>query len=109
MKSDINNFSLAIFMCLSKCKDWFTYTNIFRYLRDNLKFIDKDRIGVWGWSYGGFASAMILAQDKEVFRCGISVAPVTSWAHYGNNFHICFYAFLLFFLTKHFVCSETIM
>jgi len=40
---------------------------------------------VWGWSYGGFATAMILAQDEEVFRCGISVAPITSWIHYSEH------------------------
>lgn len=42
-------------------------------------------MAVWGWSYGGFAAAMILAQDEEVFHCGISVAPITSWAHYGES------------------------
>ncbi|KDR11620.1 Inactive dipeptidyl peptidase 10, partial [Zootermopsis nevadensis] len=54
-----------------------------KYLRD-LKFVDRERMAVWGWSYGGFAAAMILAQDEEVFHCGISVAPITSWAHYDS-------------------------
>jgi dipeptidyl aminopeptidase/acylaminoacyl peptidase len=54
-----------------------------KYLRDQ-KFVDRDRIAVWGWSYGGFAAAMILSQDDEVFRCGISVAPITSWTHYDS-------------------------
>jgi dipeptidyl aminopeptidase/acylaminoacyl peptidase len=56
-----------------------------RYLRDNLKFVDKSKVAVWGWSYGGFATAMILAQDTGIFHCGIAVAPVTSWAHYGRS------------------------
>ncbi|XP_065353279.1 inactive dipeptidyl peptidase 10-like isoform X2 [Cloeon dipterum] len=59
---------------------------VIKYLRDNLKYIDKDHLAVWGWSYGGFATAMILAQDEEVFRCGISVAPITSWIHYNSAF-----------------------
>ncbi|KAG8224551.1 hypothetical protein J437_LFUL002155, partial [Ladona fulva] len=59
---------------------------VITYLRDNLKFVDKEHVAVWGWSYGGFAAAMILAQDKSVFRCGISVAPVTSWAHYDSAY-----------------------
>ncbi|XP_046386963.1 inactive dipeptidyl peptidase 10-like isoform X2 [Ischnura elegans] len=59
---------------------------VITYLRDNLKFVDKQHIAVWGWSYGGFAAAMILAQDKSVFRCGISVAPVTSWTHYDSAY-----------------------
>jgi len=50
------------------------------------KFVDQEHIAVWGWSYGGFAAAMILSQDKEVFRCGISVAPITSWTHYGKSY-----------------------
>lgn len=60
-----------------------------KYLRDNYKFIDKDSIGIWGWSYGGYATAMILAQDTApdpVFACGISVAPVTSWLLYDSAY-----------------------
>lgn len=57
---------------------------IFRYLQDNLNFIDKSRTAIWGWSYGGYATAMTLAKDKHnIFKCGISVAPVTSWIYYG--------------------------
>lgn len=49
-------------------------------LTDRFKFIDSSRVGIWGWSYGGYATAMTLAKDTEkVFKCGISVAPVTSW------------------------------
>lgn len=54
------------------------------YLRDNLHFVDKRRVGVWGWSYGGFASILALASTDELFQCGISVAPVTNWKLYGN-------------------------
>jgi dienelactone hydrolase len=54
-----------------------------RYLRDSLHFVDKRRVAVWGWSYGGFTAAMALAREQDVFHCGISVAPVTTWRLYG--------------------------
>ena len=51
-----------------------------KYLTQHYKFIDPERISIWGWSYGGYATAMTLAKDVgKVFKCGISVAPVTSW------------------------------
>lgn len=53
------------------------------YLRDNLHYVDKKRIGVYGWSYGGFVSALALA-TSSLFHCGISVAPVTNWKLYGK-------------------------
>jgi dipeptidyl-peptidase-4 len=54
-------------------------------LLDNYPFIDITRTGIWGWSYGGYATAMTLAQDAtKVFKCGASVAPVTSWIYYGS-------------------------
>ncbi|XP_034241938.1 venom dipeptidyl peptidase 4 [Thrips palmi] len=56
------------------------------YLRDTLHFVDKRRVGVWGWSYGGFVSAMLLAKEQDVFRCGISVAPVASWKLYDSAY-----------------------
>lgn len=51
-------------------------------------WIDKERIGLWGWSYGGYATAMALTKDtSNVFTCGISVAPVTSWLYYGQSLY----------------------
>lgn len=59
---------------------------IFRYLRDSLHFVDKRRVAVWGWSYGGFVAALALAHpEQDVFQCGISVAPVVSWKLYGKR------------------------
>ncbi|XP_053673756.1 venom dipeptidyl peptidase 4 [Anopheles nili] len=56
-----------------------------RYLQQTYAFIDAKRTGIWGSSYGGYATAMTLEQDHEqVFRCGISVAPVTSWMFYDS-------------------------
>lgn len=56
-----------------------------RYLQDKLPFIDRTRTAIWGWSYGGYATGMTLAMDYHgVFKCGMSVAPVTDWALYGT-------------------------
>lgn len=42
-------------------------------------------MAIWGWSYGGFASALSLVRDTEnVFRCAASVAPVTDWMYYDS-------------------------
>lgn len=56
-----------------------------KWLQNNFAFIDAKRTAIWGWSYGGYATAMTLATDTEkVFQCGISVAPVTSWIYYDS-------------------------
>ncbi|XP_076647427.1 venom dipeptidyl peptidase 4 [Halictus rubicundus] len=56
-----------------------------RYLQQTYPWIDANRTAIWGWSYGGFATAMTLATDKDsVFKCGISVAPVSSWIYYDS-------------------------
>lgn len=47
-------------------------------------FVDKQRIGIWGWSYGGFVSATCIFKGADVFRTAVSVAPVTNWRFYDN-------------------------
>jgi dipeptidyl-peptidase-4 len=49
-----------------------------------LNFIDKNRIGIWGWSYGGFMSANALFKGNDVFKMAIAVAPVTNWRYYDS-------------------------
>lgn len=49
-----------------------------------LSFVDKNRIGIWGWSYGGFMSATCLFKGHEVFKAAVAVAPVTNWRYYDN-------------------------
>ncbi len=49
-----------------------------------LPYIDKNRIGIWGWSYGGFETLLALSKGKGVFKAGIAVAPVTNWRYYDN-------------------------
>ena len=47
-------------------------------------FVDANRIGIWGWSYGGFMSSNALFQGNDVFKTAIAVAPVTSWRFYDS-------------------------
>ncbi len=49
-----------------------------------LPYVDKDRIGIWGWSYGGFMSATCLMKGNDLFKAAIAVAPVTNWRYYDN-------------------------
>ncbi len=50
----------------------------------SLPFVDKNNIGHWGWSFGGFMSALAITKGNEVFSAAISVAPVTNWRYYDN-------------------------
>ena len=50
----------------------------------NLPYIDANRIGIWGWSYGGFMSSNCLLKGNDVFKMAIAVAPVTSWRFYDS-------------------------
>uniref|UniRef100_A0A672P5F3 Dipeptidyl peptidase 4-like n=1 Tax=Sinocyclocheilus grahami TaxID=75366 RepID=A0A672P5F3_SINGR len=45
-------------------------------------FIDKNRIGMWGWSYGGYVTSMVLGSGSGLLKCGIAVAPVAKWEYY---------------------------
>uniref|UniRef100_A0A1S4GZ72 Venom dipeptidyl peptidase 4 n=2 Tax=gambiae species complex TaxID=44542 RepID=A0A1S4GZ72_ANOGA len=56
------------------------------YLRDSLHFVDKRRVGIWGWSYGGYTAALAMASPTSLFQCGISVAPVTNWKLYDSTY-----------------------
>ncbi|MBL7732396.1 MAG: S9 family peptidase [Chitinophagaceae bacterium] len=49
-----------------------------------LPFVDANNIGHWGWSYGGFMSALAITKGNEVFSAAVSVAPVTNWRYYDN-------------------------
>jgi dipeptidyl-peptidase-4 len=49
-----------------------------------LPYVDKDRIGIFGWSYGGFMASNALFQGADYFSTAIAVAPVTNWRYYDN-------------------------
>ena len=50
----------------------------------NYTYVDKSRIGIFGWSYGGFMSSNCLFKGAEVFKIAIAVAPVTNWRFYDS-------------------------
>ena len=50
----------------------------------NMPFVDKNNIGHWGWSFGGFMSSLAITKGADVFTAAIAVAPVTSWRFYDN-------------------------
>uniref|UniRef100_A0A8D1LT67 Dipeptidyl peptidase 4 n=1 Tax=Sus scrofa TaxID=9823 RepID=A0A8D1LT67_PIG len=47
-------------------------------------FVDDKRIAIWGWSYGGYVTSMVLGAGSGVFKCGIAVAPVSKWEYYDS-------------------------
>ena len=50
----------------------------------NRPYVEKERIGIWGWSFGGYMTALCLTKGADVFKAGISVAPVTNWRFYDS-------------------------
>ncbi|MEM9686567.1 MAG: prolyl oligopeptidase family serine peptidase, partial [Bacteroidota bacterium] len=71
-----------------------TYLNLVKYETEDqiaaakklgaLPYIDENRIGIWGWSYGGHMSTNCLLKGNDVFKMAIAVAPVTSWRFYDT-------------------------
>uniref|UniRef100_A0A673HXW3 Dipeptidyl peptidase 4-like n=1 Tax=Sinocyclocheilus rhinocerous TaxID=307959 RepID=A0A673HXW3_9TELE len=50
----------------------------------DMGFIDKNRVAIWGWSYGGYVTSMVLGAGSGVFKCGMAVAPVSKWEYYDS-------------------------
>ncbi|MEZ5002977.1 MAG: DPP IV N-terminal domain-containing protein [Chitinophagales bacterium] len=49
-----------------------------------LPYIDQDKIGIWGWSYGGYVSAFSLFEGQGIFKAAISIAPIANWRFYNT-------------------------
>lgn len=49
-----------------------------------LPYVDGSRIGIQGWSYGGYMTSLAMTKGSDVFKMGIAVAPVTNWRYYDN-------------------------
>ena len=47
-------------------------------------YVDADRIGIWGWSFGGYTTIMSMSEGTPVFKAGVAVAPVTDWRYYDT-------------------------
>ena len=47
-------------------------------------YVDKERIGIWGWSYGGWNTLMSMSEGRPVFKAGVAIAPPTCWRYYDS-------------------------
>ena len=59
------------------------YIETAKYLA-SLDYVDKDRIGIFGWSYGGFMASNAITRGADYFSTAVAVAPVTNWRYYDN-------------------------
>ncbi len=50
----------------------------------NQSYVDKSRIGIFGWSFGGYMASLAMTKGADVFKAGIAVAPVTNWRYYDS-------------------------
>ena len=50
----------------------------------NYPYVDKNRMGIWGWSFGGFMASNCILKGNDVFKMAIAVAPVTNWRFYDS-------------------------
>ncbi|XP_011055618.1 PREDICTED: inactive dipeptidyl peptidase 10 isoform X1 [Acromyrmex echinatior] len=59
---------------------------VLRHLLKTHKYLDVTRVGVWGWGYGGYVTAMVLGSQENVFKCGVAVNPIADWMYYNSAF-----------------------
>lgn len=59
---------------------------VLKELLSKYSFLDRTRVGMWGWGYGGYVTAMVLGTQQKIFRCGIAVSPITDWLYYNSAF-----------------------
>lgn len=52
------------------------------YIKHKLKYINEDKIAIYGKAFGGFLVTNLMTKDDSMFNCGVAVSPVTSWRNY---------------------------
>lgn len=72
---------------------------VLEHLLEKHKYLDKTRVGLWGWGYGGYVTAMVLGlgNQQKVYKCGIAVSPIADWLYYSKYFKT---FFLIFYYLK---------
>lgn len=75
-------FKHATYMNLGKLETE-DFIDFAKYL-GNQSFIDKSRIGIQGWSFGGYMTSLCMTKGADFFKAGIAVAPVTNWKYYDS-------------------------
>ncbi len=66
-------------------KDLEDIEDVVNYLK-KLPYIDKEKLGIWGWSYGGFLTNMAMMKTPDLFKVGVAVAPVNDWRNYDTQY-----------------------
>ncbi len=77
-----NDFQKCTYLQLGKYET-IDQINAAKYL-SSLSYVDSSRIGIWGWSYGGYMSSLCITKGADYFKTAIAVAPVTNWRNYDN-------------------------
>lgn len=57
--------------------------SVAKYLK-TLPYVDGNRLGIWGWSFGGYMTSLLMTKGNGQFKAGIAVAPVTTWRYYDS-------------------------
>ncbi len=76
------DFKHATYMQLGKYETE-DFIDLAKYLQ-GLKYIDGERIGMMGWSYGGYMTSLCMTKAADYYKMGIAVAPVTNWRYYDT-------------------------
>lgn len=59
---------------------------VLEYLFTENKYLDRTRVGIWGWGYGGYVTSMVLGlgNQQKVYKCGVAVSPISDWLYYSK-------------------------